>query len=104
MNREDRAKQFLSFDAMKGLDAAMRRMEERMERVERVEVGEDDAREISDALSQLTRGDSVRITYFRGGHYPTTQGKLKEISPVKRTITLEGEVIPFDDVIAIERS
>ena len=102
MRREDRAKQFLPFDAMKGLDAAMKRVEERVERVERIELGEEDAAALSSALSRLTRGDQVTATYYREGHYRTTSGTVTRIDNVKRTFTLdESETVPFDEIISI---
>lgn len=102
MRREDRAKQFLPFDAMKGLDAAMKRVEERAERVERIELGEEDAAALSAALSRLARGDRVTATYYREGRYLTARGTVTRIDTVKRTFTLdESEVIPFDDLLSL---
>ena len=105
MRREDRAKQFLPFDAMKGLDAAMKRVEERVERVERIELGEEDAAALSSALSRLTRGDKVTATYYREGHYRTASGTVTRIDNVKRTFTLdESEIIPFAELLSLSDS
>ena len=41
MIREERAKQFMPFDAMKGLQEALRDREERHARVERTEISEE---------------------------------------------------------------
>ena len=102
MKREDRAKQFLPFDAMKGLDAAMRRVEELAERTERIELGEEDAEELSSALSRLTRGDKVTATYYRAGRYLTHRGTVTRIDTVRRTLTMDdGVIIPFDDLFSL---
>ena len=101
MKREDRAKQFLPFDAMKGLSAAMKRQEERAERVERIDLGEEDAALLSNALFHTARGDKVEATYFRDGAYLTLRGTVTTFDETKRTLTLEDHPIPFDDLIAL---
>ena len=102
MNREDRAKQFLPFDAMKGLKEAMERQEELLSRVEKTELGEEDAERLSLALSQVERGDAVRLTVFLGGHYRTLTGTVTHFDPVRRLLTLEGRTLPFDDLTSLE--
>ena len=104
MRREDRAKQFLAFDAMKGLSEALRRQEELLEREERVERGEEDAEEISRTLSRISRGDRVTATFFRDGRYRTRCGVVTAFDAVRRFFVLEGERIPFDDLFAVEIS
>ena len=103
MNREDRAKQFLPFDAMKGLKEAMERQEELLSRVERIELGEEDAERLSLALSQVERGDLVRVTCFLGGHYRTLSGTVTRLDPVKRLLILDERKLPFDDLTELER-
>lgn len=104
MKREDRAKQFLPFDAMKGLYEALRRQEELLERVEKVEVGEEDAAAISAVLSRISRGDSVSVTFYRAGHYLTLSGTVTAFDEVKRLLVLSDEKLPFDDIVAVELS
>ena len=102
MRREDRAKQFLPFDAMKGLYEALRRQEELAERVEKVEPSEEDAAVISSVLSRLGRGDSVNVTFFRAGHYLTLSGSVTAFDRVKRIFAVGGDPIPFEEILAIE--
>ena len=102
MNREDRAKQFLPFDAMKGLKEAMEKQEELLSRVEKTELGEEDAECLSLALSQVERGDAVRVTVFLGGHYRTLAGTVTRLDPVRRLLTLDDRKLPFDDLTALE--
>ena len=102
MKREDRAKQFLPFDAMKGLGEAMRRQEELAERRERIEQGEEDAAEVSAVLSRLSRGDRVNVTFFREGQYLTRSGVVTVFDEVKRMLRVGEEWIAFDDLFAIE--
>ena len=101
MKREDRAKQFLPFDAMKGLSAAMRRQEERLTRVEKTELGEEDAAALSAILSRLKRGDEAEATFFTYGRYLTVRGTVTALDEVKRTLTIQDHLIPFDDLLSI---
>ena len=89
---------------MKGLYEALRRQEELYERVEKVELGEEDAAAISSVLSRISRGDSVSVTYFRAGHYLTRSGVVTAFDVLRRTLTLEGEKVPFEDISEIEIS
>jgi len=103
MDRIDRAKQFLPFDAMKGLQEALRAEEERMSRVERRELGEEDAAHISRILGILGKGDFVKAVFFRAGRYVSAEGKITRFDPVRRFLEVEGERIPFDDIGELER-
>ena len=89
---------------MKGLYEALRRQEKLFERVEKVELGEEDAAAISSVLSRLSRGDRVNVTFFRAGRYLTRSGVVTTFDTVRRILTLEGEKVPFEDISAIEIS
>ena len=79
MSRKDRAKQFAPFDALKGLQDALRIKEYEHERVQRGELQEEKANEISKTLISLEKDSVAKITYFVDGHYLDTQGKVKLI-------------------------
>ena len=92
----------MPFDAMKGLYEALRRQEELSERVERTELGEEDAEAISLALCRLSRGDRVNVTFFRKGHYLTRSGAVTALNEQRRILSVQGEDIPFEDIAALE--
>ena len=102
MRREDRAKQFLPFDAMKGLYEALHRQEELAERVERISLSEEDADTISVTLTRLSCGDRVNVTFFREGRYLTRSGIMTAFDEVKRMLSVAGDDIPIEDLLAIE--
>lgn len=77
MPRRDRAKQFAPFDALKGLQDALRLKEYEHERVQRGEIQEEKANEISKTLISLEKDSVVCATYFENGHYLTCEGKAK---------------------------
>lgn len=65
MSRQDRAKQFLPFDAMKGLTEALREREERHARTERREIGEEQQEANSQVLARIEKGMRVEVQIGR---------------------------------------
>ena len=60
MMREQRAKQFAIFDAMKGLSEALREREERHSRVQKHGISEEDQERISETLMYMEAAASLR--------------------------------------------
>ena len=69
MNKANRAAQFQPFDALKGLQEELRMREERRNRVEKKEVSEEKAEEISRELIKIQKGSNVEIVFYRNGSY-----------------------------------
>ena len=53
MNRIERAKQFLPFDALKGLQEALRKKERELENVERIELSEESLEELENKFNRI---------------------------------------------------
>lgn len=101
MNREERAKQFIPFDALKGLQEELRIREERRTRVEKRELDDGVIEQISAVLSRIRVGSRVRVKFFFHGHYPSIEGDVSEISSIGRYLTFGDERIYFDDILNI---
>ena len=101
MNREDRAKQFMAFDALKGLQEALRDREERRTRVKKKELPEEQIERISKVLSRLRKDSTVRITLYSKGHYLTIEGSVTEISHAYEYIKIGNERVYYDDIYKI---
>ena len=101
MTREQRAKQFMPFDAMKGLQEALRDREERHTRVERHDISEEDQEENSIVLSKLINGMRVEINYYCHFHDVVRSGTVTGISYAYRFLKMEEEKIFFDDIYNI---
>lgn len=101
MTREQRAKQFMPFDAMKGLQKALRDREERHTRVEKREISEEEMEANSAALNRLVRGSKVRITYYRHFHEAERSGTVYDVNCTYRFLMLDDEKIFFDDIYTI---
>lgn len=101
MTRQQRAKQFMPFDAMKGLQEALRDREERHSRVERHEISDEMKEQISTVILQLEKGTRVVIDYYCDFHDVTKKGIVTEINVSLRHLKLSGKKIRFEDIYQI---
>ena len=98
MTRGERAKIFAPFDAMKGLQEALRDREEKHMRVEKREVSEEDEERNSRTVE---RGMRVEIFCYSGFHDVIKRGTVTDIDKVFRHLKLDGQRIWFDDIYKI---
>ena len=101
MTREQRAKQFMPFDAMKGLKEALAVREERRSRVEKKEISEEQIEHISTILLRLEMGMEVAIEHYRAFHDVVSYGKIRGIDTVHKFVILNTEKIYFDNIYDI---
>ena len=102
MTRAERAKQFAPFDAMKGLQEALRDREERHTRVEKHEISEEMADHNSKVILKLARGMKVEIYYYCAFHDVTKRGTITGVDTEFKDLKLDNEGIWFDDIYAIK--
>ncbi|MBE5784566.1 MAG: YolD-like family protein [Clostridiales bacterium] len=101
MTRVQRAKQFMPFDAMKGLQEALRDREERHARVERHEIPEEQQRENEAVIRRLKKGSIVSVDYYCRFHDVTHKGAVTAFSIPGRFLKLGNETVFFDDIYQI---
>ena len=101
LTREERAKLFAPFDAMKGLTEALRDREERHSRVARHEISEEQAEENSRAILKLERGMTVEVYCHHAFHDVIIRGRVTGLDLARKKLSLDGENILFDDIYAI---
>ena len=102
MTREQRAKQFMPFDAMKGLKEALAVREERRSRVEKRELSDDTIEEISETLAMLETGMKVRIEHYRACHDVESRGKVQRIDYAYKYLILDEMKIFFSNIYDIK--
>jgi len=100
LTKLERAKQFLPFDALSGLQEELRKRE--VEYVERKELSEEKKEEIEYQLENLTPGQKVIITYYLNNRYIKLKGKIIYINPIKKIINVSKVEIPLNNVYNIE--
>ena len=101
VSRSDRARQFLPFDALKGLQEALR--EKEVELDERKELSEESIEELSNKLQMVERGNKVRLIYYHQRKYRQIEGTVIDIKVIQKKLILEGDLrINFADIIYVE--
>ena len=100
VNRVARAKQFLPFDALKGLQEALR--EKEIEYEEKKELSEETLAELNNRFNQIEKGSYVKIRYYRNGRYSEIKGIVTYIDYIKKKIQIDKiENINICDIIDI---
>ena len=99
MSREDRAKQFMPFAALKGYPEALRKKEKVV--VPRAEVSEEYAEVLNRKLRQIKKNDIITIIYFHGGEYLKKTGMVSRIDETARILKIVNTKICFDDIYDI---
>lgn len=99
MAREERAKQFMPFAALKGYPEALRRKEKIV--VPKVEVSEEYAELLNCKLRQVHKLDLVTVVYFCKGEYVKQTGVVSRIDETARILKVVNTKIPLDDILDI---
>ena len=100
VNRVSRAKQFLPFDALKGLQEALR--EKEIEYEEKKELSEDTLSELNDKFNQVENGKSIKLKYYKNGRYSKMKGIVTNIDYIKKKIQInKTENVNICDIIDI---
>ena len=102
MNREDRAKQFMPFDALKGLSDALRLKEYEHDRVLKSDLSEEKIMEISGVLASIKKNDLVEINFFKDGHYIFKKEKCN-IDITNKKLYLQNITVEFDEILDIKK-
>lgn len=102
MTREERAKQFSPFDAMKGLREALREREEQHTRVERHEISEEQMEKNSAVLFSVKKGTFVTLECHRAFHDIKIVGVVMKIDTVFGYLIVNNEKILFSDIYTIK--
>lgn len=100
MNRENRAKQFLPFDALKGLQEALR--EKEIEQEEKIELAEERLTELENEFNRIEKGINVNIKYYKNKQYINISGIVTNIDYVRKKIQINNsENISICDILNI---
>ncbi len=98
MPREVRAKQFMPFDALKGLNEALRLKEYQHDREQKGDLGDEQILKISNNLKEITKDTLVSLDYIIDGHKKNYIGKIK-VDIIEKTISFNSKKIDFMDIL-----
>lgn len=100
VSRVDRAKQFLPFDALKGLQEALR--EKEIEKEEKIELSEESLEELEREFNKIENGSKVKIRYYKDKKYINVKGIVSNIDYRRKKIQINyTETINMCDIINI---
>lgn len=97
--RKERARLYLPFDALKGLQEALREKERVI--VARKVLSREDIEEISRRLLQVKKGMMITIIYYHDQQYIQLEGIVSNINFQLLTITIVSTIVQFEDIIEI---
>lgn len=99
MSREDRAKQFMPFAALKGYPEALQKKEKVV--VPKVELTEEYAQMLDQKLKQVSKNDIITVIFFCNGEYLKKTGMVSRIDETARILKIVNTKILFDDIYDI---
>ena len=94
---QNRAKLFMPFDALKGFNEAIKRVEDKHDN-KYVSY-----EETIDIIKKLNINDRVEITYFNTFESITLIGQIKTVDYKKKLIRVSNSIISFDDIDYIKK-
>ena len=103
MSNAQRAKQFLPFSAVRGLEEALERKREELLLEDRVILDEGGIEEVNKVLTALLPGETVEVEYYDGRRATRKEGSVKNISAGEQTITIGDSMISFLDIRRIRK-
>lgn len=100
INRIARAKQFLPFDALKGLQEALK--EKEIEYEERKELSEETLNDLDTILNRIEIGNIITIKYYKNRRYNEINGTVTKIDFLKKKIQVNKEIdVNIVDIVNI---
>lgn len=99
MDKENRAKQFLSFNPLSGYMELIREREKIV--VPKKDLSCESAEELDFKLHQVKVGMIIKVVYYFVDEYIAVSGMVSKIDLEKRFLTIVKEKIPIDDIIEI---
>ena len=99
MSREDRAKQFMPFAALKGYPEALQKKEKIV--VPKVEVSEEYAEVLDRKFRSVNKNDIITVIYYSNHEYLKKTGMVSRIDETARILKIVNTKISFDDIYDI---
>jgi hypothetical protein len=96
----ERAKQFLPFQSLKGLEAELRKREK--VKIKKKELSLDQQEELSYQFNHLHKGMLIRVVYYENEEYLKKEGIIVEINEIEHYVLVVKDKIKFNDIFIIE--
>lgn len=96
MDRENRAKQFIPFDALKGFREALAEKERII--VPKRDLSEEQKEILNRKLNQVQKNDMITVEYFNDGEYVQVTGRVSRLDATSRVLKIVNTKINFEDI------
>ncbi len=100
----ERAKQFMPFSPLKGLEDAIAKKEMEALKRPRAILSADAEELLNRKMQEIYTGDEITLVYYEKGVYVTTCGQVEEINTNNRYFKIKDKIIMFYDVFDIVKS
>lgn len=97
MPAEVRAKQFMPFSALSGLELALSEKEARHQ--QKVQLDGEEIEKINRALQKLSVGSETGLICFYNGIYTPVNGKVTKLNNIRQYLEIDGIRVYFDDIL-----
>lgn len=102
MPLSERAKQFLPFAAVRGLEEALEQKRQELLFEEKIVLATEGESEINQTLQNLSEGQTIRVRYYNGSIYEESSGILLKEDLKKRYLQTDKTLIHFEDISRID--
>ena len=100
MSRENRAKQFAPFAALKGFEEGIKWKEKVY--VDKRELSEESLRRLDNKFKDVKKNDIITVVYYNKGEYLKVTGMVARIDVTARILQIINTKIEFEDIYDIE--
>lgn len=100
MSIENRAKQFMPFDALKGYKEALRETDHYYE--PKVELTDSAIEQINNTIKNIMPGDRIEVIYYDTDVYKTIKGKVFKVDEKKQILEIALQCIEFSKIKEIQ--
>lgn len=98
--KQDRAKIFLPFSALRGLKEALKKKERII--VDKKILSNEEKIKLSNKLTQIKKGIIIKVTYFEDESYLELEGMVSQIDFIYKFVTIVNKKINFSDILDIK--
>lgn len=99
MSREERAKQFMPFAALKGYPDALRKKEKTV--VPKTELSDEYKEELDRKLKLVKKNGIITVVYYERGEYLQMTGMVARLDETARVLKIVNVKISFDNIYDI---
>ncbi len=102
MSISNRAKQFMPFSALSGFEEALKEVELKRERVEKIQLSPSQKERLNGIITSLKENDEIKVEYYDGNSYQIITGAFKKIDKIYYNIYIGKEIIDIEAIKEIE--